>query len=113
MASERGHHGCAPGDLDAGLIFACGLLRSSEVLRRDVAVANPVRLHDHVSYPLSGVLDRPVGFLVVLEVLWFRTADPRYWRLLRFWTTVFALSVGMGVVSAIVLPMNSAPTGAG
>jgi cytochrome d ubiquinol oxidase subunit I len=43
------------------------------------------------------------GFLVVLEVLWFRTADARYWRLLRFWTTVFALSFGMGVVSGIVL----------
>ncbi len=43
------------------------------------------------------------GFLVVLEVLWLRTGDVRYWRLLRFWTTVFALSFGMGVVSGIVL----------
>ena len=43
------------------------------------------------------------GFLVALELLWLRTGDDRYWRLLRFWTTVFALSFGMGVVSGIVL----------
>ena len=40
---------------------------------------------------------------VTLEVLWLKTGQERYWRLLRFWTTVFALSFGMGVLSGIVL----------
>jgi len=43
------------------------------------------------------------AFLVVLEILWLRTRDTTYWRLLRFWTTIFALSFGMGVVSGLVL----------
>jgi len=43
------------------------------------------------------------GFLVVLEALWLRSGEARWWHLLRFWTTLFALAFGMGVVSGIVL----------
>lgn len=55
----------------------------------------------HILFPSFSI--GLAGFLVVLETLWLRTGEERYWRLLRFWTTVFALSFGMGVVSGIVL----------
>lgn len=55
----------------------------------------------HILFPSFSI--GLAGFLVVLETLWLRTGDARYWRLLRFWVTVFALSFGMGVVSGIVL----------
>ena len=55
----------------------------------------------HILFPALSI--GLAGFLVVLETLWLVTAEERYWRLLRFWTTVFALSFGMGVVSGIVL----------
>ncbi len=55
----------------------------------------------HILFPALSI--GLAGFLVVLEALWLRTGEERYWRLLRFWTTVFALSFGMGVVSGIVL----------
>ena len=55
----------------------------------------------HILFPALSI--GLAGFLVVLETLWLTTAEERYWRLLRFWTTVFALSFGMGVVSGIVL----------
>lgn len=55
----------------------------------------------HIVFPAFSI--GLAGFLVVLELLWLRTRDARYWRLLRFWTTIFALSFGMGVVSGIVL----------
>ena len=55
----------------------------------------------HILFPAFSI--GLAGFLVVLETLWLTTAEERYWRLLRFWTAVFALSFGMGVVSGIVL----------
>lgn len=55
----------------------------------------------HILFPALSI--GLAGFLVVLETLWLKTGEERYWRLLRFWTTMFALSFGMGVVSGIVL----------
>jgi len=55
----------------------------------------------HILFPSFSI--GLAGFLVALELLWLRTRDPRYWRLLRFWTQIFALSFGMGVVSGLVL----------
>jgi len=55
----------------------------------------------HILFPSFSI--GLAGFLVALELLWLRTGDERYWRLLRFWTTIFALSFGMGVVSGLVL----------
>ncbi|MCW2246566.1 cytochrome d ubiquinol oxidase subunit I [Azospirillum fermentarium] len=42
-------------------------------------------------------------FLVVLEGLWLKRRDPGIYRMLRFWTRVFALAFGVGVVSGLVL----------
>lgn len=43
------------------------------------------------------------SWLVVLEARWLRSGDRVYRRLYRFWSTIFALSFGMGVVSGIVM----------
>jgi cytochrome d ubiquinol oxidase subunit I len=42
-------------------------------------------------------------YLATLEVLWGWTGAERYKRLAAFWTKIFAVSFGMGVVSGIVL----------
>lgn len=42
-------------------------------------------------------------FLVIFEGLWLRTGNPVYRRHCHFWSKIFALTFGMGVVSGIVL----------
>ncbi|WP_298627226.1 cytochrome ubiquinol oxidase subunit I [uncultured Legionella sp.] len=42
-------------------------------------------------------------FLVVMEALWLKTGNPVYISICKFWTKIFALTFGMGVVSGIVL----------
>jgi cytochrome bd ubiquinol oxidase subunit I len=42
-------------------------------------------------------------FIVFLGIAWFRTKDPVYQRLQRFWIKVFALAFGMGVVTGVVI----------
>jgi cytochrome d ubiquinol oxidase subunit I len=46
------------------------------------------------------------SYIVVLEGLHFWKRDPIYLRLSLFWTRMFAVSFGMGVVSGIVLPFQ-------
>jgi cytochrome bd ubiquinol oxidase subunit I len=43
------------------------------------------------------------SWLVVLEALWLKTGRDIYFRLSEFWTRIFAVSFGMGVVSGIVM----------
>jgi cytochrome d ubiquinol oxidase subunit I len=43
------------------------------------------------------------AYIAIWEWLWLRTGSPVYFRLCRFWTRIFALAFGMGVVSGIVL----------
>ncbi|MDZ7791882.1 MAG: cytochrome ubiquinol oxidase subunit I [Xanthomonadales bacterium] len=43
------------------------------------------------------------SYIAVLEGLYYRTQRPVYLRLSQFWTRVFALVFGMGVVSGIVM----------
>jgi cytochrome d ubiquinol oxidase subunit I len=43
------------------------------------------------------------AYIATLEVLWVSTGKERYGRLAVFWTKIFAVSFGMGVVSGIVL----------
>lgn len=42
-------------------------------------------------------------FLVIMEARWLKTNNPYYLKICQFWTKVFALTFGMGVVSGIVL----------
>ncbi len=43
------------------------------------------------------------GFVALLSVLWWRTGRPVYRDLLRYWSRIFALAFGMGVVTGLVL----------
>jgi cytochrome d ubiquinol oxidase subunit I len=43
------------------------------------------------------------SFITVLEALYYKTGNPDWDRLSRFWTKVFAVVFGMGVVSGIVM----------
>lgn len=42
-------------------------------------------------------------FLVIMEAMWLKTKNPAYLEICKFWTKIFALTFGMGVVSGIVL----------
>ena len=42
-------------------------------------------------------------FLSIMEGLWLKTANPVYLKICQFWTKIFALTFGMGVVSGVVL----------
>lgn len=42
-------------------------------------------------------------FLVFMEGLWLKTKDAIYLSICKFWTKIFALTFGMGVVSGVVL----------
>jgi len=42
-------------------------------------------------------------FIAVLEGIWLKTANPLYLQLCKFWSKLFALTFGMGVVSGVVL----------
>ncbi len=46
------------------------------------------------------------SYIVVLEGLYFWRGDSTYLRLSLFWTKMFAVSFGMGVVSGIVMPFQ-------
>src|ERR1700731_849975 len=46
------------------------------------------------------------SFIALLEALHFASGRELYFRLLRFWTRIFAVSFGMGVVSGIVMPFQ-------
>lgn len=43
------------------------------------------------------------AYIATLGVLWLRSGEERFHRLMRFWTKIFAVSFAMGVVSGIVL----------
>ena len=42
-------------------------------------------------------------FLAIMEGVWLKTKNPVYLAICKFWTKVFALTFGMGVVSGIVM----------
>lgn len=42
-------------------------------------------------------------YLAVLEGLWLKTRNPNYQKLYHFWSKIFAVNFGMGVVSGLVM----------
>ncbi len=46
------------------------------------------------------------SFIAVLEGLFFYTGNPVWSRISVFWTRIFAVSFGMGVVSGIIMPFQ-------
>jgi cytochrome d ubiquinol oxidase subunit I len=45
-------------------------------------------------------------YIALLEARWFWTGDELYFRISAFWTRIFAVSFGMGVVSGVVMPFQ-------
>lgn len=43
------------------------------------------------------------SYIAVLEGLWLKTGNEKYFVISKFWTRIFAVSFGMGVVSGIVM----------
>ncbi len=43
------------------------------------------------------------AFLAVMEGIWLKTRNPEYLSICKFWTKIFALTFGMGIVSGIVM----------
>src|SRR5260370_27773632 len=46
------------------------------------------------------------SFIVLVEALHFASRRELYFRLSNFWTRIFAVSFGMGVVSGIAMPFQ-------
>ena len=65
----------------------------------------------HIVFPAMTI--GLAAFLVVLEGAWLRTGEAIYFTLYKFWSKLFALAFGIGVVTGLVLSFESAPTGAG
>lgn len=55
----------------------------------------------HIIFPAISI--GMAGFLAVLEGMWLRTRDAVYRDMFFFWTKIFAIGFGMGVVSGVVM----------
>ena len=55
----------------------------------------------HAIFPVFSI--GIASFIALLEALFYKTRNPVYARLSEFWTKVFAIAFGMGVVSGIVM----------
>ncbi len=65
----------------------------------------------HIIFPSFSI--GIVTFLVVMEGLWLKTKNPLYYQIIRFWTKIFALTFGMGVVAGIVMEFQLGTNWAG
>ena len=65
----------------------------------------------HIIFPSFSI--GIVTFLVVMEGLWLKTKDVVYYQIIRFWTKIFALTFGMGVVAGIVMEFQLGTNWAG
>jgi len=52
-------------------------------------------------------------FLAIMEGIWLKTKDPIYFTICKFWTKIFALTFGMGVISGIVMEFQFGTNWAG
>ena len=55
----------------------------------------------HAIFPVFSI--GIASFVALLEALYYKTSDDTYARLSAFWTKIFAIAFGMGVVSGIVM----------
>lgn len=60
-----------------------------------------VTLSFHILFPTLTI--GLAAYLLYWEIAWLRTKDNHYYQLCRFWTKIFAMGFGIGVVSGIVL----------
>ena len=55
----------------------------------------------HILFPAFSI--GMAAFLAIMEGAWLKTKNPLYLSICKFWTKIFALTFGMGVVSGIVM----------
>ncbi|GAB4393214.1 MAG: cytochrome ubiquinol oxidase subunit I [Gammaproteobacteria bacterium] len=55
----------------------------------------------HIIFPTLNI--GLATFLVIMEGLWLKTRNTEYLKICKFWTKIFALTFGMGVVSGVFL----------
>lgn len=55
----------------------------------------------HILFPVLNI--GLALFIAVMEGLWLKTKNPDYLRIAKFWTKLFAIPFGVGVVSGIVM----------
>jgi len=65
----------------------------------------------HILFPSFSI--GLVLFLSIMEGIWLKTKNPLYLAICKFWTKVFALTFGMGVVSGIVMEFQLGTNWAG
>lgn len=65
----------------------------------------------HIIFPAFSI--GLLSFLVCMEGAWLKTKNPVYYQIIRFWTKIFALTFGMGVVSGIVMEFQLGTNWAG
>lgn len=70
-----------------------------------------VTMSTHIIFPAFSI--GLLSFLAFMEGAWLKTKNPVYYQIIRFWTKVFALTFGMGVVSGIVMEFQLGTNWAG
>ena len=55
----------------------------------------------HILFPAFSI--GLATFIAIMEGMWLKTNNPLYLNICKFWTKIFALTFGMGVVSGIVM----------
>lgn len=65
----------------------------------------------HILFPAFSI--GLVFFLAIMEGLWLKTKEHTYLIICKFWTKVFALTFGMGIVSGIVMEFQFGTNWAG
>ncbi len=63
----------------------------------------------HIVFPALSI--GLASFIAVLEYRWLKTGKAYYKSLCLFWSKIFAVAFGMGVVSGVVMRISSARTG--
>lgn len=65
----------------------------------------------HILFPAMSI--GLVTFLAIMEGLWLKTKNSKYLQICKFWSKIFALTFGMGVVSGIVMEFQFGTNWAG
>ncbi|AJC48247.1 cytochrome ubiquinol oxidase subunit I [Allofrancisella guangzhouensis] len=65
----------------------------------------------HILFPAFSI--GLATFLMIFEALWLITNNDKYLSIVKFWTKIFALTFGMGVVSGIVMEFQLGANWAG
>jgi cytochrome d ubiquinol oxidase subunit I len=98
----------APAAHPAGAFDACGQRSEPEDPVIDALLLSRIQFFWVVAFHilLPAFTVGLACYVATLEFLWWRTGADRWKRISAFWTRIFAVSFGMGVVSGIVMPFQ-------